>query len=80
MNDNGDGDEDDTIGEVCVSELTPGNYTVNEMAPPDGYGDAGQTNRSVEAVDGTDCRDNQPTGTGVVTFTNPPLANIGQLP
>jgi hypothetical protein len=47
-----------TPSERCVSELTPGNYTVNEMTPPDGYGDAGQTNQLVEAVDGTDCGDN----------------------
>jgi hypothetical protein len=51
-----------TPSERCVSGLTPGNYTVNETTQPDGYGDAGQTNQSVEAVDGTNCgyeRDDQ---------------------
>jgi hypothetical protein len=76
VTDNGAGDEDNTIGEVCVSGLTPGNYTVNETTPPPGYGGASETDLTATAVVGTNCTDNQPTGAGVVTFTNPPLADI----
>jgi hypothetical protein len=76
VTDNGTGDEDSTIGEVCVSGLQLGNYTINETSPPSGYGDASQVNLSAAVVANTDCGSNQPTGTAVVTFTNPPLADI----
>jgi hypothetical protein len=76
VTDNGTGDEDSTIGEVCVSGLLPGDYTVNETTPPSGYGDASETDQTATVVVGTNCTDNQPTGTGVVTFTNPPLSDI----
>ena len=76
VTDNGAGDEDSTIGEVCVSGLAPGTYTVNETGAPSGYGSAGQTNLSAVAVNGTNCTTNQPTGTGVVTFTNSPLYDL----
>jgi Prealbumin-like fold domain len=76
VTDNGTGDEDPTIGEVCVSGLTPGNYTVNETSPPPGYGDAGQTDQVAVARDGTNCTDNQPAAADVATFTNPPLSDI----
>jgi hypothetical protein len=69
-------DEDASIGEVCVSGLTPGSYTVNETTPPTGYGGASQTNQPVTVVAGTNCTDNEPTGTAVATFTNPPLFDI----
>ena len=69
-------DEDITIGEVCVSGLEPGNYTVNETTPPMGYGDASQTNVVVVAVGGTDCSGSQPSGSGEIAFTNPPLMDI----
>src|SRR5205085_4029916 len=42
VTDNGTGDEDSTTGEVCVSGLAPGSYTINETTPPSGYGDATQ--------------------------------------
>jgi hypothetical protein len=76
VTDNGAGDEDSDIGEVCVSGVTPGDYTVNETTPPPGYGDASESDLTVTVVAGTNCTDNQPTGTGVVTFTNAPLADI----
>jgi uncharacterized repeat protein (TIGR01451 family) len=69
-------DEDADIGEVCVGGLAPGTYTVNETTPPPGYGDASQTDVSVVATQGTNCTTNLPTGTGVATFTNPPLSDI----
>ena len=40
VTDNGTGDEDSTVGEVCVSGLALGDYTVEETTPPPGYGDA----------------------------------------
>jgi hypothetical protein len=76
VTDNGTGDEDADVGEVCVSGLAAGDYTVNETTPPPGYGDASQTDLTVTVVTGTNCTNNQPTGTGVVTFTNAPLADI----
>jgi uncharacterized repeat protein (TIGR01451 family) len=77
VTDNGTLDEDSTtIGSVCVGGLAPGTYTVNETTAPSGYGSASQTNLSVVAVQGTNCASTPPTGTGVVTFTNPPLSDI----
>jgi hypothetical protein len=76
VTDNGAGDEDTDIGEVCVSGLTLGDYTVNETSPPPGYGGASEEDLTVTVAVGTNCTDNEPTGTGVVTFTNPPLADI----
>ncbi len=76
VTDNGAGDEDPDVGEVCVSGLSTGDYTVNETSPPPGYGDASQSDLTATVVAGTNCTDNQPTGTGVVTFTNAPLADI----
>jgi hypothetical protein len=76
VTDNGAGDEDPDVGEVCVSGLSLGDYIVNETSPPPGYGDAGQSNLTATVATGTNCTDNQPTGTGVVTFTNAPLADI----
>jgi uncharacterized repeat protein (TIGR01451 family) len=76
VTDNGTGDEDSTIGSVCVGGLAPGNYTVNETSAPSGYGDASQTDLVVVATQGTNCTTNLPTGTGVVAFTNPPLSDI----
>jgi hypothetical protein len=76
VTDNGAGDEDADVGEVCVSGLTPGDYTVNETSPPPGYGEASEDDLTVTVAVGTNCTDNEPTGTGVVTFTNPPLADI----
>lgn len=78
VTDNGSGDEDPTTGEVCVSGLAPGEYTVNETSPPDGYGDASasQDDQKATVVAGTNCTDSPP-GTGAtVTFTNPPVADI----
>ncbi len=76
VTDNGTGDEDSAIGSVCVGGLAPGTYTVNETSAPTGYGSASQTNQSAVAVQGTNCTSNLPTGTGVATFTNPPLSDI----
>lgn len=68
-------DEDTTIGEVCISGLAPGAYTVNETTPPTGYGGATQTNVTATATAGTNCTDAQPTS-GVAVFTNPPLGEF----
>jgi hypothetical protein len=76
VTDNGAGDQDPDVGEVCVSGLAIGDYTVNETSPPPGYGDASQSDLTATVVSGTNCTVNQPTGAGVVTFTNPPLADI----
>ena len=76
VTDNGTGDEDTTVGSVCVSGLAPGDYTVNETTPPTGYGGASQTDLTAVAVNGTNCTTNLPTGTGIVTFTNSPLSDI----
>jgi hypothetical protein len=76
VTDNGAGDQNSTIGEVCVSGLTKGDYTVNETSPPPGYGDASQSDLTATVVAGTNCTDNEPTGAGVVTFTNAPLADV----
>jgi len=76
VTDNGAGDQDSDIGEVCVSGLLTGNYTINETSPPPGYGDATQENLVATAVAGTNCTDNQPTGAGEVTFTNAPLYDL----
>jgi len=74
--DNGTGDEDLTIGEVCVSGLASGEYTVIETTPPDGYGDGTATDGTATAVTGTNCTDNQPTTANSAVFTNPPLGDI----
>jgi hypothetical protein len=77
VTDNGAGDEDPDVGEVCVSGLLTGDYDVTETSAPPGYGlpvDPGP--ETVTVVTGTNCTDNPPTGTAVVTFTDPPLADI----
>jgi len=74
--DNGTNDEDTTIGEVCVSGLDLGSYTINEVTPPAGYGDSAATDIGVVVADNTDCGLNPPASTGVATFTNPPLSDI----
>ncbi|GAB3418391.1 prealbumin-like fold domain-containing protein [Flindersiella endophytica] len=76
VTDNGTGDEDSTIGEICVSGLSPGAYTVNETTPPPGYGGATQTDVTATVVVGTNCTDNQPSAANTATFTNAPLADI----
>jgi hypothetical protein len=76
VTDNGAGDEDSTIGEICVSGLLPGNYTINETTPPSGYGGASQTNLTAVVVFGTDCAANEPTAANTAVFTNAPLSDI----
>ena len=75
VTDNGAGDQDADIGEVCVAGLLTGNYTVTETSPPPGYAGDGSSHTAT-VVAGTNCGDNPPTGTGVVTFVNVPLADI----
>lgn len=69
-------DEDPAIGVVCVSGLLVGDYTVNETSPPDGYGDATETDVVVTVVAGTNCTDNLPAADDTAVFTNAPLADI----
>jgi hypothetical protein len=78
VTDNGAGDEDQTVGVVCVSGLAVGDYTVNETTPPPGYGDApaDEADQVVTVVDASDCGDNPPGDGATATFTNPPLADI----
>jgi hypothetical protein len=77
VTDNGTGDDDSTVGVVCVSGLATGSHTVNEVSPPPGYGSGTTaTDQSVTVVAGTNCTNNLP-GTGATaTFTNPPLSDI----
>jgi uncharacterized repeat protein (TIGR01451 family) len=76
VTDNGATDEDPDVGEVCVSGLAAGEYTVSETTPPDGYGDGTATDPTALVVTGTDCTDNQPSDANSAVFTNPPLADI----
>jgi hypothetical protein len=76
VTDNGAGDENPAIGAVCVSNLVPGGYTVDETSPPAGYGaDAGGP-QSVTVANGTNCGLNPPGVGATATFTNPPLSDI----
>jgi hypothetical protein len=70
------GDEDSAIGAVCVSNLAPGDYSVNETSPPNGYGSDTGGAQTVTVVNGTDCTDNLPGAGATATFTNPPLSDI----
>jgi hypothetical protein len=76
VTDNGAGDEDSAVGSVCVSGLAPGDYTVNETSPPDGYGAADEAAQLVTVVNGTNCTDSLPGAGATATFTNPPLSDI----
>jgi Prealbumin-like fold domain len=76
VTDNGTGDESSTVGEVCVSGLAPGDYTVNETTPPSGYGQASETDVTATVVNGTNCTDNLPTDANTAVFTDPPLSDI----
>lgn len=76
MTDNGTGDEDPTIGAICVSGLAPGDYTVSETTPPTGYGAGTAVDNTATAVTGTNCTDNLPSEANSAVFTNPPLGDI----
>jgi hypothetical protein len=76
VTDNGTGDEDSDVGEICVSGLDPGDYLVNETSPPPGYGGASEAAQTVTVVNGTNCTDNLPGAGATATFTNPPLSDI----
>ena len=76
VTDNGTGDEDSTVGSVCVSGLAPGAYTVNETSPPTGYGDASQTDVGATVANGTSCSTSPFPTTATATFTNAPLSDI----
>jgi uncharacterized repeat protein (TIGR01451 family) len=74
VTDNGTGDEDATIGSVCISGLAPGDYTVTETTPPPGYGTGTAVNGTATAADGTGCDTVAAADTAV--FTDPPLSDI----
>jgi hypothetical protein len=77
VTDNGAGDEDPAVGSVCVSGLLPGDYDVTETSAPPSYGlPADPGPETVTVVVGTNCTDNLPTDTAVVTFADPPLSDI----
>lgn len=74
VTDNGTGDEDSDVGEICVSGLVPGSYSVSETTPPTGY--SGTGSGTAVATAGTNCTTSQPTGTDVLSLTNDPLYDI----
>jgi hypothetical protein len=77
VTDNGAGDDDPAVGSVCVSGLFPGDYDVTETSAPDGYGDPVNPGPfTATVVTGTNCTDNLPSGSAVVTFADPPLSDI----
>jgi len=76
VTDNGSGDEDPDVGEVCVSGLATGEYTVSETTPPSGYGGGTATDPTATAASGTNCTDSQPTDANSAVFTNPPLGEF----
>jgi hypothetical protein len=77
VTDNGNGDEDGTVGVVCVSGLVAGStYTVLETSPPVGYGGGTTLDNTADAVAGTDCTTTLPGSGGTVTYTEPPLSDI----
>ena len=65
-------------GEICVSGLLPGSYSVSETAPPSGYADAPSTEdaQTVTVVANTNCGTSKPADTASGSFTNAPLADI----
>jgi hypothetical protein len=69
-------DASTTIGEVCVPNLPPGSYTVNETTPPPGYGAATEAGQTAVVVAGTNCTGSKPTDANTAVFTNAPLADI----
>jgi Prealbumin-like fold domain len=76
VTDNGTGDEDPDIGQVCVSGLNVGDYLVDETSPPPGYGGASEAAQMVTVVSGTNCAGSPPGAGATATFTNPPLSDI----
>jgi len=78
VTDNGTGDEDSDVGEICVSGVDPGDYLVNETSPPPGYGGAplSEADQPITVVNGTNCTDNLPGAGATATFSNPPLSDI----
>ena len=73
--DNGTGDKDNDVGEVCVDGLAPGQYSVKEKTPPSGYGGDSDT-ETATVVSGNDCAGDNDPAIPELTFTNPPLADI----
>ncbi len=76
VTDNGTGDEDSTVGSVCVSGLTPGEYTVTETSPPAGYGSGTAVDDTSTAANGTDCGSHKPSTANSAVFTDPPLYDL----
>jgi hypothetical protein len=70
------GDSDNTIGQICVPNLTPGAYKVNETGAPAGYGIGTSGEQTVTVVTGTNCTTNKPGSGATATFTDPPLSKI----
>jgi hypothetical protein len=83
VTDNGTNDEDSDIGQVCVSGLTLGNYTITETTPPAGYAlGATPADNVAVAEAGTHCGSTANASgenvddDGTVTFVNPPEFDI----
>ena len=83
VTDNGTNDEDSDIGQVCVSGLTVGNYTITETTPPAGYAQGATPADNVAAAEaGTHCGSTANASgenvdsDGTVTFVNPPEFDI----
>jgi hypothetical protein len=65
-----------TVGEVCIEDVLPGDYTVTEEEPPAGYGNGTAVEAVANVVSGTNCTDNEPTDGQSAIFRNPPLADL----
>ena len=76
VTDNGANDEDNAIGSVCISGLAPGQYTVTETTPPDGYGSGTAVDGTATAADGTNCGASKPSTAQSAVFTDPPLYDL----
>ena len=76
VTDNGANDEDTDIGEVCVSGLLPGDYDVTETSAPPGYGLPRSPGRRRSPWSQGPTAVPPADGIAVVTFTDPPLADI----
>jgi hypothetical protein len=77
VTDNGTGDAiSGTAGEICVTNLDPGTYYVNETKAPSGYGGASESDQVAVVVADTNCTTAKPSTANTAVFTNPPLSDI----
>ncbi len=73
LQDNVAPDEDTDLGELCISSIPPGSYTVTETVAPTGYALPTSGNpQTATAAAGGSCS----SGAASFTFSDPPLADI----